>query len=107
MIPLSLWLLSCLGLTWVLTRSAIFAWLRALFPKPHGEAPFFGILVRCPQCMGFWVGIVHEIAAPVFSPPGGLLHRIVSALLGGFAASGLGYFMNLVCEKLGQRPLDE
>jgi hypothetical protein len=105
---IALWLLSCFGLTWIVTRSVIFGWLRALAPKPMGTTPFFGTLLRCPQCMGFWVGALHSLGFfSVISfgtePP----FRALEATYSGFISSGFCYFAMLVCEKLGQEPLDE
>lgn len=105
-----LWLLSCFGLTWIITRSVIFAPLRTFLPKPMGTTPFWGTLVRCPQCMGFWVGVAHAVGgfavlpAPRFDIVPG---EIVAAMFSGFVSSGFCYFAMLVCEKLGQEPLDE
>ena len=106
-----IWLLSCFGLTWIITRSVIFGWLRALAPKPMGTTPFFGTLLRCPHCMGFWVGVAHSLLFyPVLAviPAGSVIaQRALEATYSGFVSSGFCYFAMLVCEKLGQEPLDE
>lgn len=114
----ALWLVAVFGLTWIITRSVLFAPLRALFPKPMGSAPFLGTLLRCPQCMGFWVGAFFSLAGfnafellipahdrPSF--PAWLAAHLHRAAVEGLIASGFGYFMKLVCEKLGEGPLDE
>lgn len=106
---IALWLLSCFGLTWIITRSVIFERVRALAPKPMGTTPFFGTLLRCPQCMGFWVGVLHSLLFPIFHVNGAPLGRawVTEALLSGWISSGTCYLAMLVCEKLGQEPLDE
>lgn len=111
MTTLAFWALTALGWTWIVNRSFFFAWLRRLLPKPDGEAPFFGVLVRCPQCLGFWVGVSlfalgFDVAPPLrHDPP--LLGWLVRAFFAGCAASGLCYFANVVLNKLGQGPLEE
>ncbi len=92
----------------IVTRSVIFGWLRALAPKPMGTTPFFGTLLRCPQCMGFWAGVLHALGGFAILALGDdqIIKKIV-LVEAGCAASGLCYFAMLVCEKLGQGPLDE
>jgi hypothetical protein len=53
------WMLSAYGLTLVVTHSSIMAPLRALL-APY---PFFGRLVKCPMCFGWWAGGL--LGAPV------------------------------------------
>lgn len=47
-------LLSCAGLTFIITMSYIFAPIRNQAEKIHKT---LGKLFKCTQCMGFWVGI--------------------------------------------------
>ncbi len=49
-----LFYLSCLGLTFIITLSYICEPLRIF---ADGISPKLGKLFKCPQCMGFWVGI--------------------------------------------------
>lgn len=48
------WMLLVFGHTMIITHSKIFAPLRQRLDLDHH--PFFGWLLTCPQCMGFWVG---------------------------------------------------
>jgi len=114
---LAFWALTALGWTWIVNRSFFFAWLRRLIPKPEGETPFFGVLIRCPQCLGFWIGAsLHALGfvvapAPVWTIPHSLADAVVSwgarAFFAGCAASGLCYVTNVVLNKLGQGPIEE
>jgi hypothetical protein len=102
--PPVIWLLSCFGLTWIVTRSVLFAPLRARLPKPVGTTPFWGTLVRCPQCFGFWVGVLHALVGVA---PVGVGSGWQSVLCAGFVSSGACYLGKLLCDALGQGPLEE
>lgn len=52
---LFLFLLACLGLTFIITISYIF---RPVREKSAAISPVLGKLLKCPQCMGFWVGLI-------------------------------------------------
>ncbi len=52
----TVWALTTVGATLIVTRSGIFGPFRAFFPKPRGSMPFFGTLLRCMMCLGWWFG---------------------------------------------------
>ncbi len=49
-----LFFLACLGLTFIINFSYIFKPIRGGAEK---LSPSLGKLLKCPQCMGFWVGL--------------------------------------------------
>jgi len=51
---LFLFLLSCIGATFIINISYLFKPLRE---GVANISPFFGKLLKCSQCMGFWIGI--------------------------------------------------
>ena len=50
-------LASC-GVTFIITYSSIFEPIRTFIEK---RSDFFGELLSCPMCAGFWVGIVISV----------------------------------------------
>lgn len=52
---MELFLLSCLGATFIINMSYVFKPIRE---KASSLSPTLGKLLKCPQCMGFWVGII-------------------------------------------------
>lgn len=73
-------LLGAIGLTFIITRSYIFDSFRERMTR----WPNIGHLVNCPQCSGFWCGML------VFC----LTCNIWQIILGGFATSGLCYVIS-------------
>jgi hypothetical protein len=51
--PFLVWLLTVWGLTSILTEGRVFRAPRGFFPPQT----LLGDFVRCPQCVGFWVGL--------------------------------------------------
>lgn len=97
------WFMAVLGCTWIITRSVIMKPLRRFFPKPRGTVPFMGTLVRCPQCMGFWVGAVFAVIHPVFAA-GSMLELLRNVFVSACAASAAGHLMHVIMAKLGEKP---
>lgn len=107
-----LWLGATIGTTFIVTRSSLFAPVRALFPKKKGQAPFFATLLRCPKCFGTWMGAAWALA---FAWMEGYVIRIgdttyietsaaflaVFALAHGTAGAGACWLADLVFRKLG------
>lgn len=100
------WLLACLGGTWIITRSVIMAPLRRFFPKPRGTTPFFGTLVRCPQCAGFWVGAAMALVHPVYVSTS-VLELVGNVVASACASSASGHLMQVVLARLGEEPPDD
>lgn len=51
-----LWALISLGATHIITGTHIFELFRLFFERISPN--FWGVLVGCPTCMGFWIGVV-------------------------------------------------
>jgi len=51
-----IFLLSSIGLTFILVFFYIFKWLRDFMEKINPK--FLGKLLSCPACMGFWSGLI-------------------------------------------------
>lgn len=80
-------ILAATGLTFLITRSKFFQWLREW---ASAKSELFGYLFSCGQCIGFWVGLVI-----------GLLELTVKeSFYQGFIVSGICYFMSLIADKL-------
>jgi hypothetical protein len=57
------WIFSSIGMTHIITGTSIFEKIRA---KVFYYSPdFFGVLVGCPTCMGFWVGVFLSLFFPI------------------------------------------
>jgi hypothetical protein len=66
-------LLGLVGVTIIVTRGDIFAWLRRFWPK----------LLSCPLCVGFWVGVGYDIfMRPTFTSVAVVDHVIWGGLVG-------------------------
>lgn len=50
-----LFLLACLGATFIVNMSYIFKPIRK---KADDVSLMLGKLLKCPQCMGFWMGLI-------------------------------------------------
>lgn len=56
------WIITVLGITHIITGTKIFEKFRELV---DGVSPnFWGVLVSCPTCMGFWVGCLVSSIFP-------------------------------------------
>lgn len=68
--------------------------IRAAFAK----VPVLSDLVKCPPCMGFWLGMV--VSAFVLSPAAQVCpHGWRSILLDGLSASGLIWLIHVAAER--------
>lgn len=57
MTPMWLLTVGAVGATLIITLGSIFAWLRRLFE-----------FTDCPQCSGFWVGVMFGVAGGMRAP---------------------------------------
>jgi hypothetical protein len=87
-------LLGLTGITLILTRGEIFASIRYLAEradsgnaaKPwyqRGAVKFLKAILTCPQCSGFWVGVLGQTIFAIQAPVG------VTTIFGIFLAGGL------------------
>jgi hypothetical protein len=58
MLQLIIFFLSCLGATFIINISYIFKPIRE---KAACISESLGKLLKCPMCMGFWVGLIFRI----------------------------------------------
>lgn len=57
------WIMSSIGMTHIITGTTIFERIRN---KVTNYSPdFWGVLVTCPTCMGFWVGLFISLFFPL------------------------------------------
>lgn len=92
------WMLTVFGHTLVITHSTIVAPLRQRF----APASFFGTLLRCPTCTGWWVGLFWSLLGFGAVRLGqGPLGYVESGLANAFSASGLCWLMHNVLGQLG------
>lgn len=109
------WALTTVGATLIVTRSGIFGPFRALFPKPKGSMPFFGTLLRCMMCLGWWFGGMFAGVQVGFdgAVPVGTVGHVDPTVLNvawfvfsaACAGSILSWFAYLVHKKLGGEEL--
>jgi len=62
MLSLVIFFLTAVGVIYVVTSSVIFAPIRVVIAS---WGPFFTAGIYCPKCVGFWVGLVLEVALAV------------------------------------------
>ena len=81
-----LWfVLTCYGLTQILVYGSIFDGLRS-------KKGFFGNLVKCPMCTGYWVGLLVFLISPwteLFT----FEYNVINMLICGWLSSGTSYVL--------------
>jgi hypothetical protein len=102
MLTLLYLILGCYGVTSIIVQSKLFKPLRTWV---EGKSTFFGKLINCMLCSGFWVGLLTVVIfnmSPAYSFLGGysLLPEIVARCVyvvfdGAFIASMI-YHINLI-----------
>lgn len=75
-----IYILAGIGLSFIITRSFIFQNIRE---KISVNSEIFGTLFSCPQCMGFWSGLL--ITIPTLS--------LTTIILTALSTSGLCYIL--------------
>lgn len=78
-------ILAAAGFDLIITRSEILSFLREAFPNSEKLTTLFS----CPQCFGFWSGLIFGIASLSF----------VNAVTFPFIVSGIGYIITLIENK--------
>ena len=92
------------GMTNIITQSSIFEPLRI---KINEKNPMLGLLVSCPMCMGFWVGIFALFCGYVPMRdnvdilPIPIVNSLLYAVLIGSIASGVAWLMHNVVSLIG------
>ena len=91
--------LSTLGLTFIITQSYIFNNIRIFILKKN---KFLGKLFKCPACMGFWVGMLMKIL--IFINYNGLTDTsIIIIIVYGFIGSMVSYLTYLFLKPLSDK----
>lgn len=84
-------LLSSIGLTFVVTQFWIFKWFRTLTMEISPN--FLGKLFKCPACFGFWAGLLIKLILLIYySHP----ISIIIIILYGFINSICSYVLFLL-----------
>lgn len=79
--------LVAMGITYVITTSYIMVPIRQLLVRASGDSFDFAVLLYCPACMGFWVGVL--LGAAGLWPERDVV-GLNAAWRAGFAATALG-----------------
>ncbi|MDR2170529.1 MAG: hypothetical protein LBP59_10340 [Planctomycetaceae bacterium] len=58
MLDLIIFILASAGMTLIITKSRLFAFPRSLFDP----SKLHGYFIQCPQCVGFWAGVIFTPA---------------------------------------------
>lgn len=92
-------LLVCYGFTTIVTSSKLFRPLREWLAR---RSPALGNWIRCPMCLGLWVGAGWAVLGlwPRTGLPVGLEH-----LAAGCASSGFCWVVHVVLHRLGEDEL--
>jgi len=90
------------GLTSVVTHSLIAKPVRNFLSKRSLKIYEF---VKCPQCVGFWVGVLLTILVPELLDIAEF--PVLNWLLAGFVVSGSSWFIHAILESLGIYVVDE
>jgi hypothetical protein len=101
------WMLLCLGITVAVTVSRAGAPVRAAFDwlgfrtGQIGETLTF--FIRCPACVGWWVGLLFAALVPSWRGPLGVLpmHPLCQMLGDAFASSAVCWMVMSVVQKGG------
>lgn len=93
---LLLFLLASFGITAIITNSSIFSPIRNLFEKINPS--FLGEGIVCPQCVGFWIGVILSVIGFNISYQyvdlQSLFYKFwVSVLINASISSGFSYFI--------------
>ena len=83
-------ILSSCGITFILTTSSIFEPVRDFIEE---RSNFFGELVSCPMCSGFWVGLV--VSALDFQNYNPIYAGAITSLVSWFIATFV-YYINSI-----------
>lgn len=88
-------LLSCYGMTLIVTQSRIFRPVREKFSCVRG----IGYWIKCPMCFGFWAGVFWSpfLWHPIELPLG--------LLAAGCISSGFCWIVRVVLYRLGEDAL--
>lgn len=81
----------------IITQTSIFNWLRdylnIISPK------FFGQLINCPRCLGFWVGLFIAFFMPIIFLP----NFIISLIFHGALSSGTNWIIFNIIDLIEQK----
>ena len=95
---LLIYILVNIGFTLIVTKSKIFKSIREYLIKKSPN--FFGYWIKCPQCFGFFAGVVTSLIwfSPTFSVIP--ISIYIYPILDGFLSSGCCYITHLLIKPL-------
>lgn len=96
MLNFIIFLLSTIGATLIITQSYIFKHLREKILKKNN---FFGKLLHCSQCCGFWMGMIIKTLLLIYYNQFVLISLIIIVLYG-FIGSFISYLTYLLIRPL-------
>ncbi len=91
------WLLISYGMTHIITGTKIFEWLRVLLDKISPN--FFGFLIQCPACTGFWIGVVLSF---LYMPMAYGINVFATYLINGCLSSGINWLLFMFMDFLNE-----
>lgn len=97
---LLVFLLTCYGMTHVVTLSKLFAPIREVLLKRFPKT--LGYWVKCQLCFGLWAGLGWALVG--LWPPTGI-YRPLDLLAAGCISSGFCWMMRVVLYRLGEGEL--
>ena len=87
-------ILATIGLTFIITQFYIFEGIRKYITKRN---KFFGKLIHCPACMGFWSGCLIKTLLLIYYQQ---ILSLIIILIYGFIGSFLCYLVYLLIKPL-------
>lgn len=99
-----IWTTTTFGISLVLTQSKILKSTRETILK---YSEFFGTLVKCIMCLGFWIGLFYSLVFSIGPNVGKINNIIVRSIFDGFASSGFVWFVYVILYRYFQDPVEE
>ena len=87
--------IACIGMTQILVYGKI-------FNKVRPTKGWFGDLLRCPMCTGFWTGLFLWAISP-YTKLFNFDYTLVDAFLYGCIGAGTSYFLSMLVDDYGIR----
>jgi hypothetical protein len=93
---LIIFILATFGITNIVTKGKIFEAVRSWFP----EDSWFGTLIRCPMCFGFWAALFISLCGLRVTPDLEFFPQHSAHFLDASIGSGSTWIIYVVLEKL-------
>lgn len=87
-------IIEAVGLTFILTRAKLFRFMREFITKKNLA---WGEFISCDQCVGFWVGLVFQLADYCING----IH-LVPPLANCFSVSLAAYVIGIILNKINR-----